>query len=316
MECTTAMQKQPMVKSPSDTTIYRPALFKENNQADDVINRISNFVENIRIQSRRVTPESQEVRSGKGEHTPNRRQHKDKQQLSTSTSSRETADQIVLDAEQFKAKLQPPKGESLGLNVNGMGRVPLLDEDDEFFHVTCHISQTLKSKIAKGEFVDLDLLIPKDKYGGYVNAHKENKVELVSRDGHMYFKPIKENSINGLRKWEQTFRMYAAIYTESNPERSGEIWQYMHVINVAASSFQWDNVANYDLTFRQLMACRPHRSWAKLYNQGWNLAMRDPIGKVQTVTNYQQNSAKSFSTHSNSNGKRDWHDGVTTAVGN
>ena len=110
--------------------------------------------------------------------------------------------------------------------------------------------------------------------------------------------------------------MYATIYTESNPERSGEIWQYMHVINVAASSFQWDNVANYDLTFRQLMACRPHRSWAKLYNQGWNLAMRDPIGKVQTVTNYQQNSAKSFSTHSNSNGKRDWRDGVTTAVGN
>ena len=53
----------------------------------------------------------------------------------------------------------------------------------------------------------------------------------------------------------------------------------MHVINVAASSYHWDNVSNYDVTFRQLMAFKPNRSWAKTYHQGWNLAMRDPIGK-------------------------------------
>ena len=53
----------------------------------------------------------------------------------------------------------------------------------------------------------------------------------------------------------------------------------MHVINVAAASYHWDNVASYDLTFKQLMAFKPHRSWAKTYNQGWNLAMRDPMGK-------------------------------------
>ena len=89
--------------------------------------------------------------------------------------------------------------------------------------------------------------------------------------------------ITGLWKWEQAFRVYAAIYTESNPERSGEIWQYMHGINVAASSYHWDNVASYDLTFRQLMAFKPHCSWAKTYNQGWNLAMRDPMAKNNNV---------------------------------
>ena len=59
--------------------------------------------------------------------------------------------------------------------------------------------------------------------------------------------------------------------------------QYMHGINVAASSYHWDNVASYDLTFRQLMAFKPHCSWAKTYNQGWNLAMRDPMAKNNNV---------------------------------
>ena len=93
-----------------------------------------------------------------------------------------------------------------------------------------------------------------------------------------FFKPVRDNQITGLRKWEKAFRVYAAIYTDANPECSGEIWQYMHCINVAASSYHWDNVAQYDLTFRQLMAFKPNRSWAKTYYQGWNLAMRDPLG--------------------------------------
>ena len=170
--------------------------------------------------------------------------------------------------------------------------------------MTCHISQNLKNKIAKGEYVDLEQLVPKDKYGRFIDTREESRVELVSKEGHTYFKSMKESQINGLRKWEQAFRVYAAIYTENNPKRSVEIWQYMHVINVAASSFQWENVANYDLTFRQLMSYKPHRSWAKIYNQGWNLAMRDPLSRNNTAN--QQNNSNHRA--SQGNGRRDWRD--------
>ena len=51
----------------------------------------------------------------------------------------------------------------------------------------------------------------------------------------------------------------------------------MYVINLAASTYTWDNVANYDYTFRQLMEFNPKRSWAITYGQMWNLAMRNPI---------------------------------------
>ena len=56
-----------------------------------------------------------------------------------------------------------------------------LDDDDEFFHITCHINQTLRARIARGEFVDLDQLVPKDNKGGMMSYSKEeNKIEIVS----------------------------------------------------------------------------------------------------------------------------------------
>ena len=131
--------------------------------------------------------------------------------------------------------MQAPKGKSFDFEKF----LHNLDDDDEFFHVTCHIESGLRTKIARGEFIDFEKLLPKDKGGGGGNiaSADESKVELVSKDGHTYFKPVKECQINGLRRWEQAFHVYAAIYTEANPERSGEIWQYIHTINVAASAY-------------------------------------------------------------------------------
>ena len=112
------------------------------------------------------------------------------------------------------------------------------------------------------------------------------KLELMMQDGQSYFGPSSsEAKINSVRKWDQAFRIYATIYTQANPHRASEIWQYIHVIHTAASTYNWDNVAYYDFTFWQLMAAKPWRSWAKTYTQGWNLALRDAHrGGVQTVT--------------------------------
>ena len=73
-------------------------------------------------------------------------------------------------------------------------------------------------------------------------------LELVTREGMTYFAPAQDRTtkITGLRKWEQAFRVYAAIYTQKHPEHASEIWQDMYVINLAASSLQWENVSFYD----------------------------------------------------------------------
>ena len=75
--------------------------------------------------------------------------------------------------------------------------------------------------------------------------------------------------------------MYATIYCTQNPHRAREIWQYVSVINTASMSYNWKNVYNYDVVFRQLMEFNPNRSWAVTYNQMWNLSMTNPISHNQ-----------------------------------
>ena len=153
--------------------------------------------------------------------------------------------------------------------------------DDDFFHLTCHIDPNLIHKIEKGEFIELEKLLPKDRIGSG-KGNDENRLEWVQRDGNTFLVSAgRDTKITGIRRWEQAFRAYATIYCAANPHRSKKIWQYIAVINTAASSFAWDNVYNYDITFRHLMAFNPSRSWAVCYNQMWNLSMRDSLPKNQ-----------------------------------
>ena len=289
--------KLPLIKSPSDTTIYRPGLQRDSsgngqngspnlsnliarqgqlsspvtqvdyNQSNQmIIDKISNFVDSIRIESESSRNRSRGVRDEVNttdvagpSSAPIDPDHAD-----------HIADRAVIDAECFKATVAPPKG-----NYQD-------DNDDDFFHVTCHVDPGMIQKIEKGEFVDLEKLIPKERFGYAAYRHSdENRMELVNRQGMTYFVPVSDREkITGIKRWDQAFRVYAAIYSKVHPDRVVEIWQYIHVIHTAAASYVWDNVAYCDYTFCQLMARKPYRSWAKTYNQVWNLAMRDPLSRT------------------------------------
>ena len=299
-----------LVKSPSDTTLYKLALQKGNDA--DVINRISNFVESIQIESshhgsgkqRSDTPDRSKPRGS----TDKSEQDQCKKAVERPTAN-DVTEHAIVQAEQFKAQVAPPQGRPIIptiIKVNIANQGVVSDNDDDFFHVTCHIEDSLKEKIQKGEYVDLERLLPKDRAGA--GPSEENKLELFSKDGVAYFAPTLDrsssNKISGLRRLEQAFRVYAAVYSRANPHRASEIWQYVHVINIAASAYSWDNVSFYDQTFRHLMSSRPSRSWSKTYTQGWNLAMTDPLSKH----GHSSNSVKGNSARNSLSGKKDWRD--------
>ena len=120
------------------------------------------------------------------------------------------------------------------------------------------------------------------------------RMELVNRGGETFIMPVDSGTkITNVRLWEQAFCIYAAIYSQANPHRSSEIWQYVFVINSAASTYTWENVVNYDYTFRQLMACNLGCSWANIYLQMWNLTMRDVFARnFQPQDQYRKDSKK------------------------
>ena len=72
-------------------------------------------------------------------------------------TAREAAEKVIVNAEQFRAQIQPPKGKTNELNSE-LSRLlhNHMDDDNESFYVTCHIDGNLKWKIQKGEFIDLE----------------------------------------------------------------------------------------------------------------------------------------------------------------
>ena len=195
--------------------------------------------------------------------------------------ARQSTDDHILQAEQFKVAITQPSGM---VQIDELEETPVVYgnkdgvgvSDDDFFHIMSHVNKAVVAKIERGEFVDLEKLLPRDcSYKG-----NEGRMEWMHKDGNTYLVPVsREQKINSVRCWEQAFRVYATIYCGANPSRAKEIWQYVSVINFAAASYVWENVAAYDINFRHLMEFNPRRSWGVMYNQMWNLCLRDPIVK-------------------------------------
>ena len=118
----------------------------------------------------------------------------------------------------------------------------------------------------------------------------------------------KTGKINSVRKWDQAFRVFAAIYTHANPERASEIWQYVYVIHTAAAANPWDNVYFYDINFRELMASKPWRSWGKTYTQGWNMAFNNSYANHVQSNNGQTSGQHVNNRNNASNSNRSWKD--------
>ena len=176
-----------------------------------------------------------------------------------------------------------------------------------FFHVTSQIEPALHSKIEREEFIELERLLPKDKIPGLRSGADDlNKqlFQLITQGTNSYLDPPapKGGRINSIRKWDQAFRVFAAIYTHANPERASEIWQYIYVIHTAAAANPWENIYFYDINFRELMASKPWRSWGKTYTQGWNMAFNNG-----NTSNFASGSSIVNPNHSSGRSK-DWKD--------
>ena len=105
---------------------------------------------------------------------------------------------VITQGLQEQGNIQPP---NLTNNIPNIGAGV---SDDDFFHLTCHIDPNLFHKIEKGEFVELEKLLPKDKLGG----RDDNRLEWVQKDGGTFLVPAQRDSkISSFRRWEQAFRV-------------------------------------------------------------------------------------------------------------
>ena len=285
------------IKSTSDSDLYTPAVKRINRpSASPVyiekdtdtnsinIDQLNAFLQQMRVKSVvAAAAAGSEDQQATDAGSPSK-QNNDYQEA---VPDKETVNKAVIDAERYKATLHMQPGT--------VRNYPSNDNDDDFFYVSCHVDSAMAAKCSQGDFVDLDKLLAKICLD---RNNREEKLDIIKRDGHSYLvtTPDRDNKIVNIKRWDQAFRIYAALYSKANPHRAAEIWQYVHVIHTAAAAYKWDNVSFYDITFRHLMAANPTRSWAKTYTQGWSLAMRDPLPRQEQ---------HSYSTYNNTSKSHD-----------
>ena len=179
-----------LIKSPSDTTLYTPALKQvletnlvspvmkgrvlEEELSQDIESSIAQKInegkplgetDNTTKFAKDLTTQIIQFIEGIrfGETSKEFNQQRDEQPTnSASQEGRSKAGNLILDAEHFRATINSPPGNSELRNlpahsdsvrlqpVNLAGERDPVDVDDEFFHVTCHVDSTLKQKIEGG----------------------------------------------------------------------------------------------------------------------------------------------------------------------
>ena len=89
------------------------------------------------------------------------------------------------------------------------------DQDDEFFHATSQIDPGLRIKIERGEFIELERLLPRERVQNRGNDDLIKQLyQLITQGTSNYLEqPVpKSGKINNIRKWDQAFRVFGAIY--------------------------------------------------------------------------------------------------------
>ena len=304
------------IKSPSDSLmIYKPALnmvtqripqsrFTYNSEASPTMignsmiqernsDKAEFKVEEIDKILKSFRLDQQEAGTSKATKTA-----AEKLQEEREAYAKEISNKAIIEAEKNKAELIHPQGMSVNdIKIPPNVQLSVVDTDDDFLHIVCHIEPQLVIKIQKGEFVELEKLLQKPEHLRYED---ESKRIVIEKEGERFCVPCKkENKISNVRKWEQAFRVYATIYSQANPVRASEIWQYVEVINQAAAKFRWENVARYDYIFRHLMARNPQRSWAKTYTQMWTLEL---CGGDNQNANHGRGSSNNYKKPHSNNG--------------
>lgn len=137
----------------------------------------------------------------------------------------------------------------------------LIDQNER--KVGAHVDPKMQDRVGRGEFVNLQRLLPKRK----LNLDPDDKsLHMENVGGVCSLTEANESlkdypPVNCLSRWEDAFRIYMSIYIRYNPHRADKILQYLDNIKNAGRTYPWELVSNYDQRFRELVHRNPGRHW-------------------------------------------------------
>ncbi|KAK6190739.1 hypothetical protein SNE40_002536 [Patella caerulea] len=148
----------------------------------------------------------------------------------------------------------------VGQNIIDIGVVPTMSESvhDE---LDLNLPQSIRQKIAKGEYIDLSQLLN-------ISKGRETKRTLhVGPSGEIIAQDKTSSPIGSIEIWTDVFLVYASVFLRSHPNRLQEILKYIHTIRFAAlRGYNW---VAYDEQFRLKRSLDPSSLWSKVDYELW-----------------------------------------------
>ena len=121
----------------------------------------------------------------------------------------------------------------------------------------------LVKKIESGLYIELSELLPD-------NLSVTNATGDIA-DAPKASKPVTRPTLS-IIEWVQSFGIYTAILSKSQPHRVADLLGYQTLILQAHQEFQGDFWLRYDRTFRQKAATLKNTKWATIDTTLWSLA--------------------------------------------
>ena len=174
-----------VIKSPSDTTLYVPAVKKAGviesiPSARDVESQISEQLNNIRFNLPGRTEDARMVQLFDGANMDNPQPGTSGEKPENLVAAaKEAANQAIVQGE----KLINPTGQYSGINVVDHLGTEILD-DDQFIHITSHVDSSIREKIRRGEYIELEKLLKRNRTSGLDKDNGDMTLDVDTRDGH------------------------------------------------------------------------------------------------------------------------------------
>ncbi len=132
-----------------------------------------------------------------------------------------------------------------------------------------HVDFPIIKKILKGEFVELDRLLPPTLEEIQKKSKKLGTVAYDKDDGRMTVdKEWESNQIKSFNQWSQAFDIYSSVYCISHPEERFDMLAYVRIIRNASHSMSGKVGSHhwlmYDRLFRSKKSKYPALSWATI----------------------------------------------------
>ena len=138
-----------------------------------------------------------------------------------------------------------------------------------------NLSDSLKARIRRGDYINLQLLLIDDDTDDDINEQQHQRLTLEitaigQQDALSLVKPTRTKAITTIHQWVTAFSVYAAVLTENSPHQAPGLFKHIADITEMSRRFRGMAWCRYDTAFRREMGAN-HLMFGQV---NWDLRFR------------------------------------------